>query len=106
MSYTNAEIKDKVLGYTKDAAGICWDGCHKVYILMDQSRVDNMTDLGYDVVPGHDTDEVSVLADLVTDWYQESCGLRFINAIRTVSGDPNKGFTQVIAQFEDEDDDD
>ena len=43
---------------------------------------------------------------LLNKWYEQSCFLRFINAVETVEGDPNKGFTDLIEQgAEDEDED-
>ena len=41
--------------------------------------------------------------ELLRDWYDESCGLRFISAVKTVDGDPNDGFTDLIPQFDEED---
>jgi hypothetical protein len=38
------------------------------------------------------------------DWYEESCGLRFISAVETViGGDPNSKFTSLVPQFAGED---
>lgn len=81
-----------------DAKAIAFDGCHKIYVLMDDTQVAQMRDWGYDpLVPV--TDPAKALATL-EEWYAESCGLRFIEAIRTVDGDPNEGFTNLISQFE------
>jgi len=40
--------------------------------------------------------------ETVQGWFEQSCGLRFISAVRSVEGDPNKGFTGLIEQGEDE----
>ena len=32
------------------------------------------------------------------DWFDQSCGLRFIQAVRTVTGDPNEGYTDIVEQ--------
>lgn len=32
------------------------------------------------------------------DWFDQSCGLRFIQAVHTVIGDPNDGYTDIIEQ--------
>lgn len=89
------------------AKGICTDGCHKIYILMDDGEVDVMRDCGYEVF---ETDNDAFDAfETVEAWYDESCNLRFVSAVRTVEGNPNDGFIQLIPQFaeeEDEEDDD
>ena len=39
------------------------------------------------------------------EWYEDSCGLRFIQAVTTNPVDPNMGFESLIDQFEDENED-
>jgi hypothetical protein len=50
------------------------------------------------------------MLDTLERWYEDSCGLRFINGVSTVDGDPNEGYVDLIAQGadweEDEDEDD
>ena len=45
-------------------------------------------------------DELSTeeMMNTLEDWYANSCGLRFIEAVKTVAGDPNEGFTTLIGQ--------
>jgi hypothetical protein len=109
IDWTDVEI---VLPHAK---AIAFDGCHKIYVLMDNDQVEKMTGYGYGVDEGSyllTADKMSKreMADTLETWYQESCGLRFINAVSTVDGDPNEGFTDLIAQGadweEDEDEDD
>ena len=83
----------------EDAVAITWDECHKIYLLMDDEQVDIMKGYGYDIT--FVTDEQTAF-DTLSGWYDESCGLRFIEAIRT-EPDPIKGFTSLIEQFADED---
>jgi len=79
-----------------EARAICWDGCHKIYVLMDDAEVTVMQNYGYDTIEVTDPDEA--LLDL-KDWYERSCFLRFVNAIETVDGgDRNEGFTTLIPQ--------
>ena len=108
VDFTDVEI---VLPHAK---AIAFDGCHKIYVLMDKEQVEKMTGYGYGVDEGSyllTADKMSKreMADTLETWYQESCGLRFINAVSTVDGDPNEGFTDLIAQGadweEDEDED-
>lgn len=86
------------------AKSIAFDGCHKIYVLMDDGQTAWMKDGGY----GQDDDdsrliefEKSAKDDVLAilhDWWEESCGLRFISAVKTVEGDANKGFTDLISQ--------
>ena len=45
----------------------------------------------------------TVLATVV-GWWDESCPLRFVNAVTTNHADPNAGFTDVVPQFDEDDD--
>jgi len=40
----------------------------------------------------------------IKDWYATSCGLRFVSGVRSVDGDPNEGFIDLIPQCADDDD--
>ena len=97
-------------GYTSDSGwegvetaisqckGIAWDECHKIYILMDDAQMDKMAEYGYDpLIKASDSNAYDLFAK-VQEWYEESCGLRFVNAVQTVDGDPNLGFTDIIPQ--------
>jgi hypothetical protein len=86
-----------------DARGIAFDGCHKIYILMDEDQMDKMRGYGYDpLISASDMNEYDMF-ELVQEWYEESCGLRFVHAVHTVDGDPNEGFLNLIPQgFDDE----
>ena len=84
----------------QDCKAITWDTCHKIYVLMDDEQVEKMIGYGYDpIIYAEDTDTEELMARL-EDWYANSCGLRFISAVRTAS-DPNEGFTDLVAQGED-----
>ena len=87
-----------------DAKGIAWDGCHKIYVLMDDEQMERMASFGYDPLMPVPEDAASEALDVLCGWYEESCALRFISSIRTVKGDPNDGFTDLISQFEDQPD--
>lgn len=90
------------------AHSIAWDGCHKIYVLLDEEQTALMESYGYreDDSQMYLASEFASTDDLyawLQNWWDESCGLRFISAVRTDEEDPNAGFTQLIAQFEDED---
>jgi hypothetical protein len=42
--------------------------------------------------------------ETIKHWYAESCGLKFVEAVSTVEGDPNEGFETLIGQGESESD--
>lgn len=91
---------DAVAEAAKDAKCIAFDGCHKIYFGMDDEQVRLFKSYGY----GEDG---SNLIEGITPtqyvywakkWYEGSCGLRFISAVRTNNQNPNKGFTDLIPQ--------
>jgi hypothetical protein len=86
----------------RKAKGITWDECHKIYVLMDDEQVEKSKGWGYD--PIFPTTEVGEAMQILQEWYMESCGLKFISAVSTVEGDPNKGYRTLIAQGDDDED--
>lgn len=87
-----------------DAVSIAWDGCHKIYILMDEAQHTQMMTYDYDPLLRLDALGVDVAFSTLREWYDTSCGLRFISAVRTVEENPNDGFTSLISQFEGDED--
>ena len=82
-----------------EAFSITWEGCHKIYIMMDEHCHDNQVEIGYDCLPVKDKD--AALQQL-WEWFDRSCPLRFINGLRKVSigrGIGNDDFVDVIPQF-------
>ena len=101
----DTSVKEKV----KDAKAIAFDTCHKIYILMDNEQVELMRGYGYDpLITAEQTTPDEMLATL-QEWYEDSCGLRFIEAVKTNHENPNAGFETLIGQgdfAEDEEDED
>ncbi len=97
---------DWTLVYDKmeDAKAIAFDTCHKIYVLMDDAQVAKMREYEYD--PLYTKDEMSAgeMYETIKHWYAESCGLKFVEAVSTVEGDPNLGFETLIGQGESESD--
>ena len=95
---------DLVYDRINNARGIAWDTCHKIYILMDDEQVELMR--GYKYEPLITTDQMSAdeMFEMVENWYDISCSLRFIQAVSTNHIDPNVGFEHLIDQFEDDED--
>lgn len=74
----------------KTAKAMHFDGCHKIYLSMDDEEVSNMEDLGYDIV----APDIALLSD----WFDSSCELRSISSVSTNTADPNQGFAALIPQ--------
>jgi hypothetical protein len=109
------EISYRLDEYTNEAKGIAFDTCHKIYVLMDDEQVALQKSYGY----GDENDPDSLVTSeqmtgdemkkQVMDWYENSCGLRFISAVSTNPKFGDDGWVQIVSQFEsdeDEDDDD
>jgi hypothetical protein len=111
MSRTAKEVVlDSELNYyTQNAKGIAFDTCHKIYVLMDDEQMALMRQYGYDPLITSDQMTPEEMSDQVLEWFEDSCGLRFIQAVNTNPEDPNEGFIDIVSQFEmneDEDDED
>jgi hypothetical protein len=85
-----------------EAKGIAWDTCHKIYILMDSEQVDLMRGYGYDPLITADQMSIDEMFELVEDWYESSCSLRFIDAVSTNHINPNAGFETLVSQFDEQ----
>lgn len=92
-----------------DCEGIAFDGCHKVYVLMDKAQVEKMREYGYGSNDGETGDSCLITVDemkrsemltLVKEWYRTSCALKFVQSIATVpeGENPNDGFTNLVPQ--------
>lgn len=99
-----------------DAKLIAFDGCHKIYLAMDDIEAkwfaDNYNEKECSTSLNFTGSPDEMLATIRT-WWDESCGLRFISAVSHNEQDPNAGFVTLIPQGaedevevdEDEDDD-
>lgn len=97
-------VEDRV----SEAKAIAFDNCHKIYLLMDDEQVEKMREYGYDPLITSEEADPYTMFEILKNWYYDSCGLRFIQAVATHPKDPNLGFENLIAQgdyvFEDEED--
>lgn len=87
-------IWEEVARHVDRAAGQTWDGCHKIYVAMDDEQVERMTQNGYEVLPPN--------LQQIREWYAMSCELKFVNAVSYDDG--GSDYEQLIPQFEDEED--
>lgn len=100
---TFQDVWDDVEAELSDAKGIAFDGCHKIYVLMDDAQMAEMTGYGYGSGDGsfliHSTGVTrSELLATIKKWYEDSCALKFVQAVTTVEGNPNEGFESLIPQ--------
>lgn len=93
----------ELMDYLSDAKGIAWDTCHKIYILMDDEQMTLMEQYEYDPLISANTMTPKEMFDTVWRWYEDSCGLKFIQAVSTF---PNgeEDFHEIIGQFNDPND--
>lgn len=77
-----------------DALLIAFDGCHKIYLALDETQAAWFATNYAHVL--RDTRE-GMLKQL-HKWYDESCAFKFIQGVRTNVDDPNAGFISLIDQ--------
>ena len=99
-----AEMWSKVEGALLGAKGIAFDTCHKIYVLLDDEQMVQMKGYGYDPLISAGEMTADEMLTTIRKWYDDSCGLRFVNAVSTNHDDPNAGFTDLIPQGADEED--
>lgn len=95
---------ENVKDFLPKAKLIAFDGCHKIYLAMDDIEAQwFFENYGNPVPPqnsvvlqGNDTE---FLLATLKRWYDESCALRLISAVYHNEEDPNAGFCRLIAQF-------
>ena len=92
------EAWESVREALEKAKGMYWDGCHKIYIAMDDEEVAKMKEYGYEYHKPN--------FDELKDWFDKSCGLKFVSAVYYNEEDPNAGYVNLIPQFAFEDDED
>lgn len=94
--------QDEIVTTLRYASGIAWDTCHKIYVLMDEEQMSQMASYGYDPLISKREATPDQMLTLIQTWWDESCGLRFIEAVQTNKEDPNRGFTTLVGQGEED----
>jgi len=84
----------KVYKYTERAKLIGFDECHKIYIATDKHEADYFTENGWETFSG----TPSEMADKLHEWYEASCGLRFISAVKFDKKTNSTKFTTLVPQ--------
>lgn len=66
-------------------AAVCWDGCHKIYVLKDEAQIEHMRSLGYSqfVFAEPYSSEASrmPMMAVLREWYDKACPLVFISGV-------------------------
>ena len=105
------ELFAPVADAVEDALLIAFDGCHKIYVAMDEEQAywfrtnynssNCSTHLNFTGTP-------TEMLNTLHAWWDESCALKFIQSVTTDYDDPNRGFVNLIGQgdwMSDEDED-
>ena len=90
---------DPVIDTINHARLIAWDGCHKIYLATDDSEADRFRrdyngedhDCTFEGTPKE-------MLNLLVTWWNNSCELKFIKAVRTNHADPEAGYVSLIGQ--------
>lgn len=86
--------------YTENALLIAFDGCHKIYLAMDEAQAKwfkenyNGRDCDDRTFEGTTEEKLAMLKK----WYDDSCALKFIQAVWVNKTNPNAGFVNLISQ--------
>ena len=67
---------------TREAVAVCWDDCHKIYIVQDEESASEMKNLGYILTRGTGHE----MAKVAQGWYRSACPLRFVASVSSSSG--------------------
>lgn len=100
MTRTLPELFVPVAQAITGAHLVAWDGCHKIYLAMDEEEAEEFAGSYPHVVEA----DAETMLQTVIDWYERSCCLRFVQAVSTNTEDPNLGYVTLIDQGADEDD--
>ena len=79
---------------------IAFDGCHKIYLAMDEEQAQWFRDNynGKDCDDCNFTGSTQEMLTKIRHWWEDSCSLRFVQSVATNHDDPNSGFKSVIPQ--------
>ena len=102
MNATMDELWENVDFTLRLCKCIAWDGCHKIYLAMDETEQQFFVEQYPHVVHG----DFNALRKTIREWWNASCSLRFVQAVSNNEENPNAGFVSLIEQFADQTDED
>ena len=101
MSKTFEQVWEDVSAELDEAKGIAFDGCHKIYVLMDNAQVHQSAGYGYGEDGSYLITSTSMnpeeMLTTIKKWYEDSCDLKFVSAIESVPN-ASDNFTDLIPQ--------
>jgi hypothetical protein len=105
------DLFEPVMDAVMDARLVAFDGCHKIYLAMDDEQAEWFRN-NYNGVHCDDRTFEGTPKEMMKTlkgWWDDSCGLKFITAVTTNHDDPNAGYESLISQddawdFESQDD--
>lgn len=94
------EMIQNILTAAEHATIAAWDGCHKIYLGLDDDQAQRFEELEYEYLEYPETMISDDTYRILATWFNSSCALRFIQAVASVEEgeDPNKGYTSLIPQ--------
>lgn len=89
-----------ILTAAEHATIAAWDGCHKIYLGLDDAQAKRFEELEYEYLEYPETMIPDDTYRILATWFNNSCPLRFIQAVASVEEDenPNKEYTSLIPQ--------
>lgn len=96
MTTNIPEVLGPVVDALTTARLIAWDGCHKIYVAMDNAQAEWFRE-EYDYAVSGTPDD---MLDNLIEWWEESCALRFVQAVSTINGEDD--FDTLVPQFAEE----
>jgi hypothetical protein len=91
---TVPEVLAPVENYIDKAKLVAFDGCHKIYLALDEWEANWFT-MEYPHVVAGSPDEM--LATVV-GWWEQSCFLKFVSGVTHNEENPNAGFIDIVPQ--------
>lgn len=83
-----------VRGEIGEARAVAFDGCHKIYLAMDDDSERWLEQEGYIVARGGS----DLMLEAVKDWYRNSCSLRFVQGVRHLPDYATFAFQDLVPQ--------
>ena len=98
---TESDLFSKVREHIGDAHLVAFDGCHKIYLALDEVEAEWFRQNYEHIVEA----SPEFMLIMLGKWWNESCALRFISGVRHNEANPNDGYITLIGQFDDQESD-
>jgi hypothetical protein len=95
MGMTWDDVWDDVETALETADSIAFDGCHKIYVLMDLEQTEKV--IGYEYEFVEPVTEPDRALGLLKKWFEDSCGLKFIEQVSSLANG-NESWVSLIPQ--------